>query len=205
MSSSWPERSKPSRAPLVLGTIAVIAAVLIVVLISGGGGGGSDPSGDLRVVEGEQPRGAADLPVAASIADIVEADVRRDGDELVFTATSASSIPQELERSSLEFRFDVSEDDRNTWIVSATVNVTVTAAAVSQVTAYGSSTIDGTLPGSVEVSDETLTIRLEVSRIEDFPDSFEWALSTNLTAFRDLAGSTRVEDRFPDEGTRAGP
>lgn len=206
MSSSWPEQSKSTRIPFwLLGIVAAIAAGLIIILTSGGGDGGPDSSGDLSLVEGEQPRRATALPVAASMADVVEADVRRDGSDLVFEVTTASSIPQELERSSLELRFDVSEDGRDTWIVSATVNVAVTAAVVSQVTDYGSSTIDGTLPGSVEVSGETLVIRLQPQDIEGFPETFDWTLSSNLVAFRDIAGSTRVEDRFPDEGTRSGP
>lgn len=189
----------------MVGIAVAIAAAFIVVLASGGDDDGADPTGDLRYVEGKQPRGATSLPIAASIADIVEADVRRDGSGLVFDITTASTIPQILERSSLELRFDVSEGGRNTWIVSASVNVAATAAVVSQTTDYGSSTIDGTMPGSVEVSGEVITIRLEPQRIDNFPATFDWALSSKLIAFRDITGSTRVEDRFPDEGSLSGP
>lgn len=38
------------------------------------------------------------------------------------------------------------------------------------------------------------------SGIVGFPQSFEWSLSSNLIAFRDT-GSTRVDDRSPDEET----
>jgi hypothetical protein len=188
----------------VVGVTLAIAAVLIAVLVSGGAGGGTDPEGDVRVVEGERPRRATALPVAASIADIVDADVRSEGSDLILDLTAAVTIPGALERSSLEFRFDLSEGGRDTWIVSASINVAATAAVVSQTTGYTSSTIDDSLPGSLELTGERLRITLDPTAIDGFPDSFDWRLSSALIAFRGIAGSVRVEDRFPDEGVRSG-
>jgi hypothetical protein len=194
----WPEQPSRKRILLWLFAGTVVLAATLVIFASGNG---SPPGRDVRIIEGEEPPGATQLPIDASLADIVEADVRREATEIVFEVTVASTIPEELERSSLEFRFDLSEAGRNTWIVSGSVTVAVTAAVVSQVTDYQSSTIDGSMPGSVAVDGETLTIRLEPQRIDDFPANFEWALTSNLIAFRDIPGSTRVEDYFPSDGT----
>lgn len=159
----------------------------------------------VRLIRGKEPRDASSLPVAASIADITEASVRSKDSEIVFEMTMAVPIPSEFERSSLEFRFDLSEDGRDSWIVSATVNVAVTVAVVSHTTGNTRTTIDESMPGSVEVSGKELTITLDPARIDGFPGSFDWRLSSTLVAFRDIARSTRAVDRLPDGGSLSGP
>lgn len=206
MSTDLYRRSSSTRAlRWAAGVTAAIAVGIMVVLASSGDSGGRDATGDVRLIRGRQPRAASSLPIAASIADITEASVSSKDSEIVFEMTTAAPIPNELERSSLEFRFDLSEDGRDTWIVSATVNVAVTAAVVSHTTEYTSTTIDESMPGSVEVFEKELTITLDPALIDGFPGSFDWKLSSTLVAFRDIAGSTRVEDRVPDEGTLGGP
>lgn len=181
--------------------VAITLAVVLLLVTGGGGGGGVDEEGDAHFVKGKQPRAAAGASIAAAVADISEASVADDGSRVVFEVTAAAPIPDEFERSSLEFRFDISEGGRKSWILSATVNVATTAALVSNSGDYSATTIDGRFPGKVEISKETLTVKLDPSRVETFPDEFEWALSSNLIAFRDMTGSTRAEDRFPNEGS----
>jgi hypothetical protein len=165
----------------------------------------SDAAGDVRVIEGRQPKGAADIPIAASVADIVGAEVSSRGADLVFRVTTAGPIPETFERSSLEFRFDITDQEGNGWILSSTVNVSPSAALVSATTDYTSTTIDDSFPGELDVSGRTLTITLDPTRVDGFPGSFEWALTTKLVVFRDLPRSAGAEDRYPDEGTIAGP
>lgn len=197
-----PLRSRTARLGLVVALtgVAVVATFGILLLR----GDGSDPRGDVRVVEALAPDAPA--PSASeTLADIVRASVGRDGSTLLFRATVASPIPPELDESSLEFRFDLSEEDRPAWTVAAAVAEGATASLVSQTSAYGSSTIDGTMPGSVSVAGDTITIALQVSRVEAFPDDFDWVLATSLVGTGGSAGSVRFEDRYPDGGSASGP
>lgn len=189
------------RAWLWVGVIVALFALGIGIWRASDEPDTRDPVGDMEYIEGESPRGAAEEDVAASTADLVSAEVRGDTSEIEFTTTLAVDVPNDLPNSSLEIRFDLSEEGRDTWIVSATVNVDLTAAVVHQVGSYGSGTIDGSLPGEVIASGRTVTISLDPSEIDGFPSSFGWKSSTKLIAFRDIPGSSRVEDHFPDEGT----
>lgn len=179
---------------------AVLAIAAIAVVVSGGEEPANDPIGDVRLVEGKQPRAGESLPIPTSVADISEAAVSSQGSTVLFEVTAAADIPGEFERSSLEFRFEISESARPTWIVTGSVNVSATAALVSQTSDYTATTIDDSFPGEVEISGRTLTIAVDPSQIDDFPEEFEWVLTSNLIAFRDVTGSTRAEDRLPDEG-----
>lgn len=195
-------RSRTSRLGLVaaLTGVAVLAAAAVLLLREEG----SDPRGDLRVVEALDP-GATAPSVSPELADIVRASVLRQGSGLRFEATVVQPIPSELEGASLEFRFDIAEEDRPAWTVAAAVADGLTGSLVSQTGAYGSSTIDGTMPGSVSVAGDTLTIALEAGRLDGFPDAFDWALATSLVGTGGSAGSVRFEDRYPDEGLVSGP
>lgn len=177
------------------------AAVVLFVVIRGGGV--EESAGDLTYVPGTSEPNAEDIPseVPASIADIVAADVKSDGEGVIFTTEVASPLPNELDDSSLEFRWDVSGDGGGSWIVSATLNVALNAAVVSQGTPYGSSTIDGTMPGEVSAAGPKVTVAVRPDEIEGFPTSFTWKLSTTLIADRTDPGSARAEDAAPDEGT----
>ena len=173
---------------------AVILAVIILATGGAGPPGSEDATGDVVVSEGER------APEDVGIADVEEATVTRDGQSLVFVARMATDIPRRVRGGSLEFRWDLSENGTDTWLVSATVNISVSAAITSQRTTYGSSTIDDTLPGSVEVDGNTLTLRVDAARIEGFPAAFDWRLRTTLDADRSDPASATGSDTAPDAG-----
>ena len=179
---------------VALGILGAIV-VLVLVLNSGGPSGGpDDPSDDVDVGAGE---GA---PEDATLADIARAEVRRDGDRIVFEATMTKDVPEKISGGSLEFRWDISESGDETWIVTANVSSQLSAAVISQNTGYGSSTIDDTMPGSVAVEGDTLTVTLRAGRIDAFPRAFDWMLQTTLDAdFADPASAVAT-DSAPDAG-----
>lgn len=183
------------RVGAFLGVIALVA-VIIVVLVTGGSGtsSGDDAGGDVAV-EGE---GGA--PTNADLADVAKADVRREGDEILFVAEMAMEIPEQIEGGSLEFRWDLSIGGRDAWIISALVATDTTAAVTAQQTNYGSSTIDDTMPGSVEADGTTLTIALRPGNIDAFPDAFSWRLRTTLDGDRADPKSPVAHDEAPDGG-----
>ena len=171
----------------------------MVLSLGGNGGpgtsGGGDAAGDVTVGKGPEP------PEDPSIADISSAEVRREGDRLIFEATMASEVPSSVDDGSLEFRWDISEEGRDTWIVTASINVEANAAVTSQKTAYGSSTIDDSMPGSVEIDGDVLRVSLRADRIDSFPKTFAWKLKTTLDGSRADPGSGTATDSFPGEGT----
>lgn len=192
----------PRVPPLVwvLVGIAFLVGAMVLVLTSGGPDAPSEQRGDLTYIEGRARPNRQQGDLVASIADVIEADVRREGDSLVFSARTAAALPQPLKISALQFRWDVSSEDGGTWTVTATVEKT-TEATVFSSTGFGVGTVDDTLPGMVTVTKETIEVHVDVSQIPEFPKAFEWSLTTTLRAFRDEPDSPRVEDRYPDEGT----
>ncbi len=188
-----------------LGVVAIIVALvvagLIVLLVTGGADIPEEARGDLTYIEGEVPqRQRAQGPeLVASIADVTQAEVRADGDELLFEAQLAAPLPQPLKTSALELRWDVRAEG-STWTLSVTIDKDAQAAVFSD-TGYGSGTVDQTLPGSLEIGKQSVLVRLRPGDIEAFPSEFEWSLATTLRAFRNAVDSPRVEDRFPDQGS----
>lgn len=177
--------------------MAAIIAVVVVVLATGGQtpSTGTDAAGDVSVEGDGAP---VDDPNAA---DIASADVRRGkGGDVFFVAEMAGVIPQRIPNGSLELRWDLLQDGNEVWFVSATVTNRVVAAVTSQVSSYGASTIDDTLPGSVQVVGTMLTIRLQAGNIEDFPSGFEWRLRTTLDRDRADPSSSLARDQAPDGG-----
>ena len=165
--------------------IVVLGVVVVLLLVTGGDPGtdrGTDESGDVVVEDGEI---ASD---DARLADILEADVRRESGLVIFEATMADELPEDLNNRSLEFRWDLTEGGEDTWIVSASITIEVTAAVTSQRTAYGSSTIDGSMPGNVTIDGDRLEIELEAGKIQGFPDTFEWRLTSTFNS--DLRDTT---------------
>lgn len=183
---------------VAIGVAAAIAVVMIVLVTGGQPGGGTraDAAGDVVVEDGE---GAPD---DVTLADILEADVRRAGDRLIFDARVAKELPARLRKRSLEFRWDLSVSGADTWIVTASITVDTTAAVVSQQTPYGSSTIDGTMPGTVAIDGDRLVVELEPRKIKGFPEVFEWRLLTTLNANRRDPAARLARDSVPDQGTR---
>ncbi len=180
---------------VALAIVGLIAAVVLVLATGGDPGVGSgDGRGDVTITDGER------APENAELADIVGAVVRSQGADLVFEATMGESIPNRIRDGSLEFRWDISEAGTDTWIVSANVNLGPTAAVTSQRTDYGASTIDDSLPGSVEVDGATLLVTLQPEDIDGFPSDFTWRLKTTLDADRADPASAVATDSAPESG-----
>lgn len=179
---------------VALGIIGAILVVVVVLNSGGPTGGPDDPSNDVAVGEGEAP------PEDASPADIERAEVRRDGDRIVFEAKMTQDVPKEVPGGSLEFRWNISENGDETWIVTANLSSALSAAVISHNTDYGSSTIDDTMPGSVAVDGDTVTVTLRPVRIDAFPNAFDWTLKSTLDAdFADPASAVAT-DSAPDSG-----
>ncbi|MDQ3964672.1 MAG: hypothetical protein M3277_12305 [Actinomycetota bacterium] len=178
----------------IVGLIVIVVVVLATGGIEGGGGPGEDMRDDVQVDSG------ADAPSDVTPADISDASVTTDGNELVFVAEMAIDIPERIPDGSLEFRWDVIEGGDETWIVSAAVSGRPVAALTSPDSGYGSSTIDNTMPGTIEVDGSTLTLRFDRSKVEGFPADFEWRLETTLDAQRADPQSGIARDRAPDSG-----
>jgi hypothetical protein len=188
-----------NRRPLMIALLIVGGMVVIVVLllISGGGGsdGGDDKSDDVLVEEGPKP------PRDTGLADITSATVTADGDELVFTAIAGTEIPSEVADGAIEWRWEVVEGANATWTLIATVDVATHASIIATTRDFSASTVNDTLPGSVETEGRQVTVVLDRSALEGFPSDFEWTLSTTLDASRTNARSARANDRAPDEGS----
>ena len=178
--------------------LGIVGAIIVVVLILNTGGpttdGPEDPGSDVAVDEGDAP------PEDAGLADIRRAEVRRDGSDLVFEVRLSQELPKRIPKGSLEFRWDISENGDETWIVSANISSLLTAALTSQHTSYGSSTIDDTMPGTVAVDGDTLTVTFTPTDVKTFPNAFNWILTTTLDA--DLVDPTSAvaTDTAPDSG-----
>lgn len=182
---------------MAIGILGAIALVVVVLNVEGPEGGPGDQSDDVSVAAGDNP------PSDGALADIDSAVARRDGDRIVFEVTMNGDIPDKLRAGSLEFRWDLSENGEETWLVTANLSRRLSAAVISHDTGYGSSTIDDTLPGRVKAEGDTLTLTLEPNDIRAFPSSFEWILTTTLDA--DLAdpASAVATDTAPDSGPGA--
>jgi hypothetical protein len=181
-------------ALLIVGGLVVI---VVLLLISGGGGsdGGDDKSDDVLVEEGPKP------PRDTGLADITSATVTADGDELVFTAVAGTEIPSEVEDGAIEWRWEIVEGANATWTLIATVDIETHASIIATTQDFSASTVDDSLPGSVETSGAEVRVVLDRSALEGFPSEFEWTLSTTLDANRTNTKSARANDRAPDEGS----
>lgn len=195
------ERGRTRAWVVVLAILAVVTVIVVVLLT--GRETNTDPSGDLSYVRGSSARPREpNERLAASIADIVAAEITHSDGDYLFVAEVGGPIPRRLEEASLEVRWDLSTEDGSSWTISAVLEKRLEASVFSSTNGFGAGTVDGTLPGEVSKSINAVTIRLTPGVIEGFPDQFEWSLSTALIAFRDDPRSPRVEDRFPDMGTR---
>jgi hypothetical protein len=188
-----------NRRPLMIAVLIVgaLVAVVVVLLISGGNssGGGDDASDDVLVEEGPK------APRDTGLADITSATVTADGDDIVFTAVAGTDIPDEVPDGSIEWRWEVVEGANVTWTLIATVDIEANASLIATTTDFSASTVDDSLPGSVEISGAEVRVVVDRSALDGFPDDFEWTLSTTLDAARTNTRSARANDRAPDEGS----
>jgi hypothetical protein len=188
-----------NRRPLMIAVLIVGALVVIVVLllISGGtsSNGGDDAGDDVLVEEGPNP------PRDTGLADVTEATVTVDGDDIVFTAVAGTDIPSEVPDGSIEWRWEISEGANSTWTLIATVDIEANASIIATTKDFSASTVDDSLPGSVEISGAEVRVVIDRSALDGFPEDFEWTLSTTLDADRTNTRSARANDRVPDEGS----
>lgn len=198
-----PRRLYPRVSALVFvvgGSILLVGLVLLVLNL-GGPNAPAEGRGDLTYIQGEaDPNRPQQGQLVASVADVTDAQVKREDDQLVFMAEVATGLPQPLKISALEFRWDLAGDDGSTWTVAATIDKT-NQATVFSTEGFGAGTVDDTLPGGVSVEGDVIEVRINTEEIPDFPTTFDWSLSTNLRAFRHETDSPRVQDTFPDESS----
>lgn len=190
---------------VAIGVALVIALVAgtIVLLASGGpvepgdtpvSAPDAESQGDVVVAEGPAP------PTDTALADVLEADVRRRGDSLVFRARMATDIPQRVKGGGMSWRWDVYEGGAGTWILSANLDIGPNATLTSTQSNYGSGTFDDTLPGKLSIEGDTLSITLTPTKLEDWPDDFEWVLGTSLDGAQGNPHSALATDTSPNEG-----
>ncbi|MEA2434855.1 MAG: hypothetical protein QOG54_2312 [Actinomycetota bacterium] len=183
---------------VVFVVVGLALAFIVVLLVTGGApSGGFDPADakdDVTVDGTDNP------PDNPTLADVVSADIVADGTGLIFEATMSAPIPEKIEGSGLDWRWEVIEGGATTWIVSASVDDDASAAILNQRTNYGASTSDNTLPGKLTVAGNTISIRLEQAAISGLPTSFNWTLATSLDGDRTEAESAVAHDSAPDTG-----
>jgi hypothetical protein len=186
-----------TRAVVTFSAILVVVVVIIILLVTGGGGAvnaDSDPDGDVAVSEGPN------APPDTAVADISSVEVSADQGAITFEAEMASDIPRRVKNGSLAWRWELYEEGQMTWLVTANVDLGPNASLVATQKDYSSSTIDDTLPGSIQVEGTTLRIRVRSNKVKGFPKTFDWLLKTSLDASRTKANSAVAEDVAPDSG-----
>ncbi|MFP5351054.1 MAG: hypothetical protein ACLGIB_00625 [Actinomycetota bacterium] len=183
---------------VVSAIVGLVLAAIVVLLVTGGAPAeqqAKDASGDVVVGEGNT------APALTALADIQEARVFEEASQIVFQATMGAPIPKSLKGQSMEWRWEVSEGGTLTWLVTANVSVDKPVASVTaQQSGYGSSTIDGLLPGRIDYEGNTITVRLTQPEIPDFPGRFTWNLKATLDGDRADPASATATDTAPESG-----
>ena len=183
---------------LVLGGALVVGAG--IALVTGGGksavqrGAFEDPANDQTVGQGSAP------PLQLELGDILFADVRHEGDEILFEARLGAPIPKRIKGGALDLRWDISEHGLDTWILSANLDVGPNASIVSQESDYGASSFLDTLPGRVELQGDRFLIWLDPSEIPGWPQAFGWRLQATLDGKPGDPSSALAKDLAPDTG-----
>lgn len=183
---------------IVSAIVGVVLVAIIVLLVTGGAPPGEeskDPSDDVVIGEGGAPPGQTDL------ADVRQARVYEEASQIVFEAEMGAAIPKNLKDQTMEWRWEVSEGGALTWLVTANISVGKPVASVTaQQSNYGSSTIDGLLPGRIDYDGNTITVKLTQPEIPKFPTSFTWNLKTTLDGDRADPASATATDTAPESG-----
>ena len=189
-----------NRRGLVIGLVLVgaVIAVLVFLLATGGVRTGNDETGDVSI---EDKRHA---PRDVGIADVVDTSVDREGDEVRFTATANHTVPRQISNGSLEYRWEIEEGGNVTWILTVAINVDDNASLLATQEDYSSTTIDKSFPGSLEIKGANVAVGFDVTKVDGWPDQFEFHLETTLDANRNDTKSGLAHDRAPNEGTATG-
>ena len=185
------------RRGLVIGLViaGAVIAVVVFLLATGGVQTGNDPTGDVNIEN--KPHAARDV----GIADIVGTSMDRDGDEVKVAATANHSVPKQISNGSLEYRWEIEEAGNVTWILTVAVNVDVNASLLATQADYSSTTIDDSFPGTVKITGSKIQVEFDATKVDDWPDQFEFHLETTLDANRSDTKSGLAHDRAPDDGT----
>jgi hypothetical protein len=191
------------RVAIVLGVVVALIAGVVILLASGGPvdsdgapepGAAAEASGDVVVAEGPEP------PSETELADIVEADVRKNGQSYVFRARMADRIPPRVKGGGMSWRWDIYEAGAGTWILSSNLDIGPVTSLTSTQSNYGSSTFDDSFPGTMSVEGTLLKITVRPKDLEDWPENFEWVLGTMLDGAQGNPRSALATDTAPDEG-----
>ena len=186
-----------SRSTLMaFGLVVVAIAAAIVLLLTGGGAsaGADDAQGDVRLSKG------TGKPEKLALADIRSATAARDGSDLVLEVEMDDSLPGELQKEALSWRWEIYESGQMTWLVSATVDLEPNVSVLATQTDYQASSAGDSLPGDIELSGSTVIVRLHSDEIDGFPDSFDWLVKFSLDGDRIETSSAVASDRAPDDG-----
>ena len=187
---------------IVIGAVALIMAALVFFFAPRGAEAPDEAAGDLTYIEGTTPRRAAESGgLDASVADITAAEVRAEEGERVFEASVSAPPSQPLKTSALELRWDIAGEEGSSFTLTVAVAKESHASLFSG-TGYGAGTVDDTFPGTLLIEGDKIAVRVDPGQIEGFPEGFEWSLATTLRAFRKEPDSPRVEDRYPDQGSK---
>ena len=185
------------RLLVAFAVVAVALASVIALLVTGEAvplRSFEDPAGDPAVEEGKKP------PTDTTLADIRNAEVTDDGDEIVLETQLGTTVPKEVDEGSFGLRWEIYEGGDSTYLITANLDVGPNASIIGEQTGYGASTLDETLPGSLEVVGDRIAIRIDPDGIPEFPDEFEWVVTTTLDGDQGDPQSARAEDRAPDQG-----
>lgn len=182
----------------VFGAVAVAIIAIVVLLVTGGSDEVKLPpenAGDVTTIEGPK------APVETALADIQFAEVRRDGDEVVFEARLGTDIPKKLKGMTFDLRWDIEGANFGQFILSGNLDVGPNVSLVGIKNNLGTSTLDDTLQGTSEIDGNVWIITLNADEIHDFPKEFKWKLSTSLDGKPGDPTSGRAEDSAPNSGT----
>lgn len=135
-------------------------------------------------------------PVQKALADIRFAQVHRDGDSVVFEATLSATVPQVVTGGYFDMTWDI--DARSDWRLAASLENGINATLVANETRSGTSTFDGSFPGTIEVDGDTIRIVFQPKAIAGFPDGFRWKLTTRLNMRASEPNVGVVYDYAPD-------
>lgn len=182
---------------VVLSVVIAAVAAIVVLLMTGSAEPVrtfEDPGGDAVVGDGDKP------PTDTTLADIKGAEVREEDGEIVFEARLGAPVPSKLPGGSFGLRWEIHEEGDSTFLITANLDVGPNASIVGEQTRYGASTFEESFPGSIEVTDDKILVRIDPGEIEDFPDEFAWLLKTTLDGDQGDPDSARAEDQAPDSG-----
>jgi hypothetical protein len=185
------------RLYVVLAVVFVAIASIVVLLFTGEAQpvwSFEDPTGDALVEEGDKP------PTDLTLADVRSAEVHEEDGQIVFEAQLGGPIPNRLRDVSFGLRWEVYEAGDSTFLITANLDVGPNASIVAEQGTFGASTIDESFPGSLEVVDDRISIRVDADEVPDFPSEFAWLLKTSLDGDQGDPQSARAEDRAPDQG-----